>query len=64
MACGEGTIEVFEAASSAPKLLARIPTGAGARTAFFDPEIDRLYLAVRAGLTREAEIWVYRPVGR
>ncbi len=63
VSCGEGKIDVFEAVSSAPKLMTQITTASGARTAFFDAQGDRYYLAVRAGLTREAEIWVYRPTG-
>jgi hypothetical protein len=61
VSCGEGKIDVYEAASRAPKLQARIDTASGARTAFFDPQSDRYYLAVRAGTMRPAEIWVYRP---
>ncbi len=59
--CGGGEIDVFENMSTVPKLLAEVATVSGARTAFFYAEADRYYLAVRAGLNRPAEIWVYRP---
>jgi DNA-binding beta-propeller fold protein YncE len=61
VSCGAGFIDVIDAAG-AYKRLARIPTVAGARTSLFVPELDRLFLAVRAGAGRPAEIWVYRPI--
>jgi len=56
--CGEGFIEVFEAGSL--QRLGRIRTVPGARTAWFDPELDRLFLAVRASGAEGAAIWVFR----
>ena len=41
--------------------IARIRTTPGARTALFVPELDRLFLAVRAGDGIGAAIWVFRP---
>jgi hypothetical protein len=41
--------------------IARVPTAPGARTALFVPELDRLYLAVRAERSEGAAIWVFRP---
>ena len=42
--------------------IARIPTVSGARTALYVPELDRLYVAARAGLVwGEAAILVLRP---
>jgi DNA-binding beta-propeller fold protein YncE len=61
VSCGAGFIDVIDAAG-AYKRLARIPTVAGARTSLFVPELDRLFLAVRAAPGRPAEIWVYRPI--
>ena len=41
------------------------PTGhlhiGSARTALFVPELDRLFVAVRAGSNEPAAIWVFRP---
>jgi YVTN family beta-propeller protein len=60
VSCGGGSIDVFEA-EGADKPLARIDTRAGARTSFYSPELDRLFVAARAGAGREAAILVYRP---
>lgn len=46
---------------------AKIPLGdikdgsTGARTAFFSPEMDRYFLAVRATDQEPAAVWIYRP---
>jgi DNA-binding beta-propeller fold protein YncE len=61
VSCGAGFIDVIDAAG-AYKRLARIPTVAGARTSLFVPELDRLFLAVRASAGEAAAIWVYRPI--
>lgn len=60
VSCGAGFIDVIDA-SGKYKHLARLPTASGARTSLFVPELDRLFLAVRAGARRPAEIWIYRP---
>ncbi|HMJ43149.1 MAG TPA: hypothetical protein VK522_12810 [Pseudolabrys sp.] len=60
VSCGAGFIDVIDAAG-AYKRLARIRTVAGARTSLFVPELDRLFLAVRATASEAAAIWVYRP---
>ncbi|WP_414473917.1 hypothetical protein [Microvirga sp. M2] len=60
VSCGDGHLDVFDNAG-AFRLLARIPTASGARTALFVPELDRLFLAVRASAHEPAAIWVYRP---
>ncbi len=59
--CGEGVIDVFSQAAGGYRHSGRLPTSAGARTSLFVPELDRLYLAVRAGSTAPASIWVLRP---
>jgi hypothetical protein len=40
---------------------ARIPAVKGARTDFFFPELDRLFLAVRPHSTQAAEVRVFAP---
>jgi DNA-binding beta-propeller fold protein YncE len=60
VSCGEGYLDVFEDAGTFHRL-AHIPTASGARTALFVPELDRLFLAVRASAHEPAAIWVYRP---
>ena len=61
VSCGAGFIDVIDA-SGAYKRVARIPTVPGARTSLFVPELDRLFLAVRASAGENAAVWVYRPV--
>jgi hypothetical protein len=60
VSCGEGSIDVFDRGPALSRV-ARIPTSPGARTSLFVPELDRLYLAVRAGSTSGAAVEVYRP---
>ena len=48
VACGDGFLDLLASRSDGYVSIARIPTAAGARTALFVPEIDRLMLAVRA----------------
>jgi DNA-binding beta-propeller fold protein YncE len=59
VSCAAGVIDVFDARSY--ERLARIPTVSGARTSLFVPELDRLFLAVRAAGSNPAGIWVFRP---
>lgn len=62
VSCGEGYIEVFSRGESAGYHSAgRLATASGARTSLFVPELDRLFLAVRATPTAPASIWVIRP---
>jgi hypothetical protein len=61
VSCGEGTIDVIEPRDAGYAHLAKIPTVAGARTSLFVPELDRLYVAVRASSGEPAAIWVFRP---
>ena len=61
ISCGAGFVDVFEAKGAHYERTAHIATMAGARTSLFVPELDRLYLAVRAGSATEAAIWVFRP---
>jgi DNA-binding beta-propeller fold protein YncE len=59
VSCGAGVIDIFDARSY--EHLSRIPTVSGARTSLFVPELDRLFLAVRAAGNSPAAIWVLRP---
>ena len=61
VSCGVGFIDVIDA-SGAYKRVARIRTVSGARTSLFVPELDRLFLAVRASGGESPAVWVYRPV--
>ncbi len=61
MSCGEGAIDVFEFEEGGWRSN-RVKTVTGARTSLFVPELDRLFLAVRANGAEPAAVWVYRPV--
>jgi YVTN family beta-propeller protein len=59
VSCGDGSIDVFD--GNDYRRLGRIRTVTGARTALFVPELDRLFLAVRASGSEPAAIWVFAP---
>ena len=61
LSCGAGFVQVIRQRGDSYEELARIPTIAGARTALFVPERDRLYLAARASGGEGAAVWVFRP---
>ena len=61
VSCGEGVVDVLEQDAAGYHRLARVPTVSGARTSLFIPELDRLYLAVRASSGERPAIWVFRP---
>lgn len=59
---GDGAISVFQQEDvDHYKELARIDTVKGARTSFFSPELDRLFLAVRRQGSKSAVIQVFVP---
>jgi hypothetical protein len=63
VSCGAGAVDVFQDESAGYRPLARIETSSGARTSLFVPELDRLYVAARAGLLgSDAAILVLRPL--
>ena len=61
VSCGQGAVDVLESVEQGYRRLARVPTAPGARTALFVPELDRLFVAVRAASNEPAAIWVFRP---
>jgi hypothetical protein len=61
VSCGQGVIDIFVADNTSYRRLARVPTVSGARTSLFVPELDRLFVAVRASSGELAAIWVFRP---
>ncbi len=62
VSCGEGMVDVLQGEATGYRPLARIPTRSGARTSLFVPELDRLFVAARAGfLGSDAAILVFRP---
>lgn len=59
---GEGGISVFEQQDPDHyRESARITTVTGARTGFFSPELDRLFVAVRGQRSQPAAIRIYAP---
>jgi hypothetical protein len=62
VSCGAGYVAVLEHKGADWATLGTIQTASGARTSLFVPELDRLFVAERAGLLgSEAAIRVYRP---
>jgi hypothetical protein len=61
VSCGEGFIDVFASYGGRYLRMEHVATAGGARTSLFVPELDRLFLAVRATWTEPAAIWVLRP---
>jgi YVTN family beta-propeller protein len=61
VSCGAGVIDVFEEHAGSYQRIGQVPTASGARTSLFVPEIDRLFVAVRATAGVPAAIWVFRP---
>jgi DNA-binding beta-propeller fold protein YncE len=61
VSCGEGVVDVIEQREAGYGRLALVPSVSGARTSLFVPELDRLYVAVRARSNEPAAIWVFRP---
>lgn len=63
VSCGEGVVDVMQQDAGSYRSLARVKTSSGARTALFVPELDRMFVAERAGLLgSDAAILVLRPV--
>src|SRR5829696_3533646 len=61
VSCGDGFVDVLEVADAGFRRTDHIATLPGARTSLFVPELDRLFLAVRASQGEPAAIWVYAP---
>jgi DNA-binding beta-propeller fold protein YncE len=61
VSCGDGALAVVQRQGDTYRELGRIPTATGARTSLWVPELDRLFLAVRASVGEGAALWVYRP---
>ena len=62
VSCGEGFIDIIQCRDGDRyERIARLPTRSGARTSFFSPELDRLYLAVPQRGGHDAELRIYQP---
>lgn len=63
VSCGEGFIDtVQQTAPDTYQTISKLPTAPGARTCFFSPTLDRLYLAVPARGNQKAELRVFQPL--
>jgi hypothetical protein len=64
ISCGVGRIAVFKVEDNGTRPLPSVETAPGARTSLFVPDLDRLFVARRAGLPGSgAAVLVYRPMG-
>jgi YVTN family beta-propeller protein len=64
VSCGSGHVDLFTRQNGSGRYhpLARVATRSGARTSLFVPELDRLFVARRAGLLgSDAALLVFRP---
>jgi DNA-binding beta-propeller fold protein YncE len=61
VSCGGGAVDVFVWNAQGWAPAGRVPTVSGARTSLFVPELDRLFVAVRASGREAAALWVFRP---
>ena len=61
VSCGDGHVDVFAARDNGLDHLGRVATVEGARTSLFVPDLDRLFVAVRATSSEPAAIWVLKP---
>jgi DNA-binding beta-propeller fold protein YncE len=61
VACGSGAVDVFDTSGGKLTHAAQIKTRSGARTALFEPTLDRLFVAARASGGEGASLLVFRP---
>lgn len=62
LSCGEGFLDTIRQTTPGTyQRISKLPTAAGARTAFFSPDTDRLYLAVPDRGSQNAEIRIFQP---
>jgi hypothetical protein len=64
VSCDEGSVDVLQQEAGGYQSIGRIKTASGARTSLFVPELDRLFVAARAGffgLGSDAAILIFRP---
>jgi len=61
VACGEGFVDVLAERAGGYSRVGRLPTSAGARTALFSADLDRLFVAARASGSDPAAIWLLKP---
>ena len=65
VSCGDGSVDAWQEDGKGYRRLSSLKTASGARTSLFVPELDRLFVAARAGflgLGGDAAILVLRPI--
>jgi hypothetical protein len=65
VSCGAGSVDVWQQDGTGYRRLASLKTASGARTSLSVPDLDRLFVAARAGffgLGSDAAILVVRPL--
>jgi hypothetical protein len=65
VSCGNGHVDTWQQEAAGYRRLRQLTTASGARTSLFVPDLDRLFVAARAGffgLGSDAAILVLRPV--
>lgn len=61
ISCGAGAVATFQIEAQGVQPLQPMSTSIGTRTSLFVPMFDRLFVAQRAGASRQAAILAYRP---
>ncbi|HVY83355.1 MAG TPA: hypothetical protein VG994_20375 [Steroidobacteraceae bacterium] len=62
--CGQGYVDVLDASGEHFTSAGRFATSSGSRTGLFVPELDRLFVAIRASHGEPAAIWALKPRAR
>lgn len=57
---GEGFLQIFDLSRTPYQEIARVPTGPGARTSLWSPELRQLFVAVPFNIDKEATILVFQ----
>lgn len=61
VSCGDGSVDVMKRSAEGFRQAERVTTSDGARTSIFVPQLDRLFVASRAGWDSRASLLVLRP---
>jgi len=61
VSCGDGFIDVLSQKDAGYERIGLIATAPGARTSLLVPEMDRLFVGVRATFSQPAAVWTFRP---
>ena len=59
--CGQGVVDTLDAATDVLSRIGRVTTSEGSRTGLLVPDLDQLFVAIRATQDNAAAIWILRP---